>query len=163
MLRAAVAAGTPLGERVDGIMKSGDLVPDDLMLEVVEDRLDQPDCASGAILDGYPRTRGQAEALDPLAQRIGQGEVSLVLMLDVPEEEVIRRISGRREDAGGGGGRDDDQEHVVLERMRVYRELTEPLVEYYRDKGVLTEIAGVGTVDEIFDRIDAAVRENLSG
>ncbi len=161
MLRAAVAAGTPLGERVDGIMKSGDLVPDDLMLEVVEDRLAQPDCASGAILDGYPRTRGQAETLDPLAQRIGQGEVSLVLMLDVPEEEVIRRISGRREDAAGGGGRDDDQEHVVLERMRVYRELTEPLVEYYRDKGVMKEIAGVGTVDEIFDRIDAAVRENL--
>ena len=163
MLRAAVVAGTSLGERVNGIMKSGDLDPDALMLEVVEERLDQPDCASGAILDGYPRTRGQAEALDPLAQRIGQGEVRLVLMLDVPEEEVIQRISGRREDAAGGDGRDDDREHVVLERMRVYRELTEPLVDYYRDKGVLTEIAGIGTVDEVFDRIDAAVRENLSG
>ena len=161
MLRAAVAAGTPLGDRVDGIMKSGDLVPDDVMLEVVEDRLAQPDCVSGAILDGYPRTRGQAETLDPLAHRIGQGEVSLVLMLDVPEEEVVRRIDGRRAEAAGAGERDDDQEHVVLERMRVYRELTEPVVDYYRDRGVMKEIDGVGTVDEIFDRIDGAMRAKV--
>lgn len=160
MLRAAVAAGTPLGERVDGIMRSGDLVPDDVMLEVVEDRLGQPDCASGAILDGYPRTRGQAETLDPLALRIGQGEINFVLMLDVPEDEVIKRINGRREEAAGEGERDDDQEHVVLERMRVYRELTEPLVDYYRGKGALKEVDGVGTVDEIFERIDDAVRES---
>jgi adenylate kinase len=163
MLRAAVAAGTLLGERVQGIMESGDLVPDSVMLEVVEDRLSQPDCASGVILDGYPRTRGQAETLDPLTRRIGQGETSLVLMLDVPEEEVIQRISGRREEADEGGKRDDDQEHVVLERLRVYRELTEPLVEYYRSKGVMTEVAGVGTVDEIFGRIDATVKEHLLG
>ena len=100
MLRAAVAATTPLGERVKGIMEAGELVPDDVMFEVVEDRLSQPDCASGAILDGYPRTAGQAETLDPLVWRIGQGRSSLVLVLDVPEEEVIRRISGRLEEAG---------------------------------------------------------------
>ena len=91
MLRAAVAAATPLGERVKGIMEAGELVPDDVMLEVVEDRLSQPDCASGVILDGYPRTTGQAETLDPLVRRIGQGRSNLVLVLDVPEEEVIRR------------------------------------------------------------------------
>jgi adenylate kinase len=163
MLRASVAAGTPLGERVEGIMEAGELVPDDVMLEVVEDRLSQPDCASGAILDGYPRTTGQAETLDPLVRRIGQGRSNLVLVLDVPEEEVIRRISGRREKAGEAGKRDDDEDHVVLERLRVYRELTEPLVEFYRDKGVMTEIAGIGTVDEIFDRMDATVREHLQG
>ena len=163
MLRAAVAAGTPLGKRVEGIMEAGELVPDDVMLEVVEDRLSQPDCASGAILDGYPRTAGQAETLDPLVQRIGKGRSSLVLVLDVPEEEVIRRISGRRGEAGEAGKRDDDAGHVVLERLRVYRELTEPLVEFYRDKGVMAEIAGIGTVDEIFDRMDATVREHLQG
>ncbi len=163
MLRAAVAAGTPLGKRVEGIMEAGELVPDDVMLEVVEDRLSQPDCALGAILDGYPRTAGQAETLDPLVQRIGQGRNSLVLVLDVPEEEVIRRISGRRKEAGEAGKRDDDADHVVLERLRVYRELTEPLVEFYRDKGVMAEIAGIGTVDEIFDRMDATVREHLQG
>ncbi len=163
MLRAAVAAATPLGERVKGIMEAGELVPDDVMLEVVEDRLSQPDCASGAILDGYPRTAGQAETLDPLVRRIGQGRSSLVLVLDVPEEEVIQRISGRREEAGEASKRDDDEDHVVLERLRVYRELTEPLVEFYRDKGVMTEIVGVGTVDEIFDRMDTTVREHLQG
>jgi adenylate kinase len=163
MLRAAVAAGTPLGVKVKGIMEAGELVPDDVMLEVVEDRLSQPDCASGVILDGYPRTTGQAETLDPLVRRIGQGGSSLVLVLDVPEEEVIRRISGRRAEAGEVEKRDDDEEHVVLERLRVYRKLTEPLVEFYRDKGDMAEIAGIGTVDEIFDRMDATVREHLQG
>ena len=81
MLRASVAAGTPLGERVEGIMEAGELVPDDVMLEVVEDRLSQPDCASGAILDGYPRTTGQAETLDPLVQRIGKAELFIYVWL----------------------------------------------------------------------------------
>ena len=156
MLREAVAEGTELGDRVKGIMASGDLVPDDLMLEVVEERLGKPDCAAGAILDGYPRTRGQAETLDPLTQKLGLGEVGLVLMLEVPEEEVVQRISGRRAEADGKRERDDDREEVVLERMRVYRELTEPLVEYYHQRGVVREIDGIGTIDEIYERIDAA-------
>ncbi len=156
MLRAAVAEGTEIADRVKGIMASGDLVPDNLMLEVVEERLGKPDCAAGAILDGYPRTRGQAETLDPLTRKLGLGEVGLVLMLEVPEAEVVRRISGRRAEADGAGERDDDKEEVVLERMRVYRELTEPLVEYYRERGVMREIDGVGTIDEIYERIDAA-------
>ena len=159
MLREAVAEGTELGCRVKGIMASGDLVPDDLMLEVVEERLGKPDCAAGAILDGYPRTRGQAEMLDPLAEKLGLGEVGLVLMLEVPEEEVVQRISGRRAEAAGERERDDDKEEVVLERMRVYRELTEPLVEYYRQRGVVREIDGMGTIDEIYERIDAATSD----
>lgn len=163
MLREAVDAGTELGDRVKAIMAAGDLAPDDVMLELVEDRLGKPDCAGGAVLDGYPRTRGQAETLDPLTRRLGLGEVSLVLMLDVPEDEVVQRISGRRQESAGDSGRDDDKDEVVIERMRVYRERTEPLVEYYRSTGALEEIDGVGTVDEVFDRLDAAMRETVQG
>ena len=157
MLRQAVAAGTPLGRRVQGIMEAGDLVPDELMLEVVEERLSQPDCADGAILDGYPRTRGQAETLDPLAKRVGLGGVGVVLNLEVPEEEVLRRISGRRKE-GGGGERADDRTDIAKERLRVYRAETAPLVDYYRKRGVLRNIDGVGSVDEIAARIDAALQ-----
>jgi len=157
MLRQAVAADTPLGRRVQGIMEAGDLVPDELMLEVVEERLSQPDCADGAILDGYPRTRGQAETLDPLAKRVGLGGVGVVLNLEVPEEEVLRRISGRRKE-GGGGERADDRTDIAKERLRVYRAETAPLVDYYRKRGVLRNIDGVGSVDEIAARIDAALQ-----
>ena len=163
MLRQAVGAGTELGDRVKAIMAAGDLVPDEVMLELVEERLGKPDCAGGAILDGYPRTRGQAETLDPLTRRLGLGEVSLVLMLDVPEDEVFRRISGRRQESVAEGERDDDRDEVVVERMRIYRERTEPLVEYYRSTGALEEIDGVGTVDEVFGRLDAAMRETVQG
>lgn len=157
MLRAAVATGTPLGDRVDGIMSSGELVPDAVMLEVVEERLGTPDCSGGAALDGYPRTRGQAEALDPLLQRLGLGAVDLVLLLQVPEDELVRRISGRRQE-DGDGERSDDREEVVRERLRVYRRDTEPLVEYYRARGALQEIDGVGTIDEVFQRLDDAMK-----
>ena len=157
MLREAVDAGSELGERVAGIMASGELVTDEVMLDVVEERLRKPDCSGGAILDGYPRTRGQAVTLDPLAERIGLGAVSPVLLLVVPEEEIVRRISGRREETAGE--RSDDREEVVRERMRVYRRDTEPLADYYREQGVLVEIDGEGTVDEVFARLDAAMRE----
>jgi adenylate kinase len=157
MLRQAVAADTPLGKRVQGIMEAGDLVPDELMLEVVEERLSQADCADGTILDGYPRTRGQAETLDPLAKRVGLGGVGVVLNLEVPEEEVLRRISGRRKE-GGGGERADDRTDIAKERLRVYRAETAPLVDYYRKRGVLRNIDGVGSVDEIAARIDAALQ-----
>lgn len=157
MLREAVAAGTRLGERVDGIMSSGELVPDKLMLEVVEERLSKPDCSGGAVLDGYPRTRGQAESLDPLLQKLGVGPVDLVLLLQVPQAELVQRISGRRQE-GGAGERSDDREEVVRERLRVYRRDTEPLIDYYRARGALQEIDGVGTIDEVFDRLDNAMR-----
>ncbi len=156
MLREAVQAGTPLGERVQGIMATGELVPDDVMLDVVEDRLRRPDCSGGAILDGYPRTRGQAETLDPMAEKIGLGAVNPVLLLRVPDEELVRRISGRR--AESDGERSDDREEVVRERLRVYRRDTEPLADYYSDKGVLEEIDGEGDIDDVFARLDGAMR-----
>jgi adenylate kinase len=117
MLREAVQAGTALGERVSGIMAAGELVPDDVMLEVVEERLGKPDCSGGAILDGYPRTRGQAETLDPMADSVGVGAVNLVLLFKVAEDELVRRISMRREEAAGKGERSDDRVEVVRERL----------------------------------------------
>jgi len=177
MLREAVAAGSELGSRVESIMEGGELVDDETMAEVLEERLRQPDCAEGVILDGYPRTRKQAEGLDPLTSRLGLGKVGLVLMLSVPEEEVVRRISGRRRctecdanfhvefqppeqegqcDRCGGSleQRADDREEVVRERLTVYRRQTEPLVDYYRERGVLEEIDGTGTPEEVFQCLD---------
>lgn len=182
MLREAVAAGTTLGAKVKSIMESGDLVDDDTMAAVVEERLGQPDCAGGVLLDGYPRTRPQAETLDPLTARVGLDAVGLVVMLDVPEDEVVRRISGRRScpecganyhvtfqpphteglcDRCGGDlvQRADDQEATVRERLAVYQRSTAPLVDYYRERGVLSEVDGSGTVDEIFARVDAVLAE----
>ena len=158
MLREAVHAGTPLGARVNDIMASGGLVPDDLMHEVVEERLSQPDCSGGAILDGYPRTRGQAESLDPMAEGVGIGAVKLVLLLKVPEEEIVRRISGRRQEAAQEGERLDDKEEVVRERLRVYRRDTEPVAEYYGSHGVLEKIDGEGAVEDVFARLDDSMR-----
>jgi adenylate kinase len=158
MLREAVAAGTSLGGRVNDIMAAGELVPDDVMLDVVEDRLGKPDCGGGAILDGYPRTRGQAETLDPLMQRVGVGAVDLVLLLSVPDGELALRISGRRAESSADGERSDDREEVVRERLRVYHRDTEPLVDYYSSQGALKEIDGTGTVEEVFERLDDAMR-----
>jgi adenylate kinase len=180
MLREAVAAGSELGAKVKSIMESGDLVDDETMAAVVEDRLGKPDCSAGVLLDGYPRTAPQAQSLDPLLARIDMGSVGLVIMLDVAEAEVVRRISGRRSCPGCGsnyhvtfqppktesvcdqcGGdliqRADDKEDVVRERLSVYRRMTEPLVDYYRQRGVLAEIDGSGTVEEIFSRVDAVM------
>jgi adenylate kinase len=182
MLREAVAAGSPLGAKVKSIMESGDLVDDETIAAVVEDRLAKPDCANGVLLDGYPRTAPQAQSLDPLLSRIGMAPVGLVLMLDVEEGEVVNRISGRRSCPECGANfhvifkqpqnegvcdecgaalfqRADDQEDVVRERLSVYRRMTEPLVDYYRERGVLVEIDGAGSIDEIFSRVDAAMAE----
>jgi adenylate kinase len=184
MLREAVAAGSPLGAKVKSIMESGDLVDDETMAAVVEDRLAKPDCARGVLLDGFPRTAPQARSLDPLLSRIGLAPVGLVLMLDVDEDEVVRRISGRRSCPKCGANyhvtfkppqsdgicdecgaeliqRADDEENVVRERLAVYRQMTEPLVDYYRDRGVLVEVDGSGTIDEIFGRVDAAMAEAI--
>jgi len=185
MLREAVAAGSTLGARVKSIMESGDLVDDQTMAAVVEDRLGQPDCSAGVLLDGYPRTAPQAQTLDPLLARIDMGSVGIVIMLDVAEGEVVRRISGRRSCPACGsnfhvtfqppttegvcdqcGGdliqRADDKEDVVRERLSVYRRMTEPLVDYYRERGVLAEIDGSGTVEEIFSRVDAVMAGAMS-
>jgi adenylate kinase len=140
MLREAVAEGTPLGNKVQGIMASGALVDDATMADVVRDRLAKPDAARGYLLDGYPRTLPQAETLAGILRDAGQ-ELDAVLLVDVPEDELVRRTLLR--------GRADDREDVIRERLRVYREKTAPLIGYYRERGLLREIDGNRPIDEV--------------
>jgi adenylate kinase len=141
MLREAVANGSELGRRVRRIMESGELVGDDLMAEVVSERLDQSDTGRGFLLDGYPRTASQAETLRGILAD-DASTLDHVVFIDVPEEELVRRATLRSRGA-------DDKEEVVRERLRVYREKTEPLVDYYRGEGLLREIDGNRPVDEV--------------
>ena len=151
MLREAVANGSELGRRVRKIMESGELVGDVLMAEVVTERLGQPDAERGFLLDGYPRTAAQAETLEGILEA-EDSTLDHVVFIAVPEEELVRRAILR-----GRGA--DDKEEVVRERLRVYREKTEPLVGYYRSKGLLREIDGNRPVDvvrqSILDAIEA--------
>lgn len=140
MLRDAVALGSALGRKVEGIMASGALVDDGLMAEVVRERLGQPDAVGGFLLDGYPRTTGQAATLDSILDERRE-KLDAVVMLDVPEPVLVARAVARQ--------RADDREEVVRERLRVYREKTEPLVAHYERRGLLRRIDGERTVDEV--------------
>jgi adenylate kinase len=140
MLREAVAGGTPLGNKVRGIMASGALVDDATMADVVRERLAKPDARRGYLLDGYPRTLAQAETLAGILRDAAQ-ELDAVLLVDVPEDELVRRTLLR--------GRADDQEAVIRERLRVYREKTAPLIGYYRERGLLREIDGNRPVEDV--------------
>jgi adenylate kinase len=140
MLREAVAEGSELGNKVQGIMASGALVDDALMADVVRDRLAKADAGRGFLLDGYPRTLPQAETLAGILRDAGQG-LDAVLLVDVPEDELVRRTLLR--------GRADDQEGVIRERLRVYREKTAPLIGYYRERGLLREIDGNRPVEDV--------------
>lgn len=141
MLRQAVAEGSELGLKVKGIMDSGALVDDATMAEVVKDRLAKADASEGYLLDGYPRTLPQAETLAGILREAGQ-ELDAVLSVEVPEEELVRRSVARNRGA-------DDREEVVRERQRVYREKTEPLIEYYRERNLLRVIDGNRLVEEV--------------
>jgi len=140
MLREAVAEGTPLGNKVQGIMASGALVDDATMADVVRERLAKPDARRGYLLDGYPRTLPQAETLAGILRDAAQ-ELDAVLLVDVPEDELVRRTLLR--------GRGDDKEDVIRERLRVYREKTAPLIGYYRERGLLREIDGNRPVEDV--------------
>jgi len=140
MLREAVADGSELGGKVQGIMASGALVDDATMAEVVRERLAKPDALKGFLLDGYPRTLPQAETLAGILREAGR-DLDAVLLVDVPEDELVRRALLR--------GRGDDKEEVIRERLRVYREKTEPLIGYYRERGLLREIDGNRPVEEV--------------
>ena len=179
ILREAVKEGTPLGKEAKKYMDEGKLVPDEVVVGIVRERLKEPDCTKGFILDGFPRTIPQAEALDKTLQEMGKG-IDHVLSLEVDREELVRRLSGRRTckkcgamyhiifdppkkegicDRCGGElyQRDDDKEETIRERLRVYEEQTAPLIEYYRKKGLLRPINGVGKIEEIFARIREAI------
>lgn len=153
MLRQAVAEGTPLGRQVEDVMARGELVPDGLMLGLLEERLSRTDVAGGFILDGYPRNLAQCRALEDLLARLGK-PLDRVLLLEVPSELLIQRLAGR----AAQEGRSDDSPEAVRQRLRVYESQTAPVVEYFAAKSRLRRVDGVGTVEEVSRRLIAALR-----
>jgi adenylate kinase len=181
ILRGAVKERTPLGMEAQGYMDQGRLVPDEVVMGIVRDRLKAPDCAEGFILDGFPRTLPQAESLDATMQELKR-TIDHVVSIEVDKEELLKRLTGRRTcrtcgamyhlifdpptrdgicDKCGGGlyQRDDDQEEIIRERLQVYEEQTTPLIAYYREKKLLRTINGVGEIEEIFRAIVKAIEE----
>ena len=179
MLRAAVHQGTPLGAQAKSFMDKGLLVPDEVIIGLVEERILASDCGAGFILDGFPRTVPQAEALESIATRHGHA-MTAVINIDVPDEILIKRLTGRRVCKASGHEyhvefkkpknddrcdidgselyqRADDSIETITKRLSVYEASTKPLIEYYRTRGVLRDIDGVGSTDEIFSRIEKAL------
>jgi adenylate kinase len=152
MLRAAAKAGSDVGKRAKAIMDRGELVPDDVMIEIIAERLQQPDSVRGFILDGFPRTVGQAEALSMLLRQQGM-ELDAVIEIAVDEEALKARIAKRAQETGGERG--DDTEETLRKRLAVYREQTAPVAEYYRRNGSLKAVDGMKTMDEVAAAIES--------
>lgn len=155
MLRAAVAAKTPVGLKAKAVMDSGKLVGDDIVIAIAEERLGEADAATGFILDGFPRTLAQAKALDELLERLGAG-LDCCLALTADTEAVVERLLKRAEIEG----RADDNEQTIRERMSVYEEQTAPLLTYYRDKGLLVEVSGMGTIEAVSGVVMEALEQS---
>ena len=158
MLRAAVKAGTPIGRQAQDIMARGALVPDDVVVAIVAERIQQPDASKGFILDGFPRTVPQAEALDRILARNGLA-LGAVIELRVDEDALIRRIESRIAEmkARGEALRDDDSPEVLHKRLAAYRQQTAPLIDYYRKQGVLRTVNGMAAIAEVAAAIDRAL------
>jgi adenylate kinase len=179
LLRAAVAAGTPLGKEAKSYMDKGELVPDSVVLGMVGERLKQDDCKKGYILDGFPRNTAQAEALDKMLASLNMS-LTGALSVDVPFEDLMKRLTGRRtckacgqmyniyfgppkkegtcdKCAGELFQRDDDKETTIKKRLEVYTAQTEPLIGYYKNKGIVKSVAGTGSIDEIFKKVCEAL------
>ena len=152
MLRAAIAAGAELGQRVAGIMQRGELVSDDIVIELIESRLPETEAAGGAIFDGFPRTLAQAQALDLLLKGRGR-KIDLVLRLKVDDEALLQRIAGRFAESG----RPDDNPESFRVRLAAYNTQTAPLLPYYESQGKLVEIDGMGSIDQVARAIDEAL------
>lgn len=152
LLRAAVAAGTPLGRQAKTVMESGSLVSDDIVLGMLEERLLRDDARGGFVLDGYPRNLAQARALDTLLARLQQ-PVDIAVQLDVDTAALVARISGR----AALEGRADDTPEAVGNRLKVYTDQTAPVVDFYRNQGKLACVQGEGSMDEVFTRIVEAI------
>ena len=150
MLREAKRDQTDLGKVVGPIMDRGELIPDTLMIKVITERLDQPDCEKGCLLDGFPRTRVQAEALNELLGKQGR-QVDAVIELRVEKKELERRLIARHDQLEDP--RPEDRPEAIPRRLNLYFSQTEPLLDYYHDRGVLISIDGMGTTDQVFDRI----------
>ena len=157
LLRGAVAAKTPLGLKAHEVMAAGNLVSDEIVLGMLEERLGHDDVRGGFILDGYPRNLAQANSLDALLARLGQ-PVDVAVQLDVGTDLLITRLAGRAQ----AEGRADDSPDAVRNRLRVYTDLTAPVIDFYRGQGKLICVYGVGSVDEVLGRVLAAIRPEPS-
>ncbi len=177
MLRAAVAAGTPVGLQAKEVMAKGQLVSDDIMIALIRDRIRQPDCTKGFILDGFPRTQAQAAALDAMLTEEGRS-LDFVIELKVDDEKLVERIAGRFSCAKCGAGyhdsfkkpakqgicdecgsaefsrREDDKAETVSKRLVAYHQQTAPIIPYYREKGLLSSVDGMADIDEVTRQID---------
>ena len=151
MLRAAIDAGTELGLRAKEIMDRGDLVSDEIILGMIAERMDSPDCANGVILDGFPRTVAQAEGLDAMLEQRGLA-LDHVIEISVDEDALFARIENRA--AETGGSRADDNAETLRKRLAVYHENTAPLLPYYDGKGILKTVDGMNSIDEVGQAID---------
>jgi adenylate kinase len=176
ILRAAVREGTEIGKQAKEYMDRGDFVPDEVIVGVIAERIDKPEAADGFILDGFPRTIAQAEALDAKMAELGR-ELTAVILIEVSEEEIVRRLSGRRTCPNGHvfhvefdppekegvcdvcgeplTTREDDKPEVVRHRLEQYREKTEPLIDYYEQRGLIERVDGEQAPDEVGDQIRA--------
>jgi adenylate kinase len=160
IFRANVREGTELGRRAKQYMDRGDLVPDEVVIAMVMDRITEPDCADGFILDGFPRTVAQAEALDRRLRRpsVPQEPLDAALNFEITEEELFRRLVTRAEKEH----RSDDAEEIVRHRLEVYHANTKPLVDYYERQGVLVVVDGMGSIDEVNRRIRDSLEERVA-
>jgi adenylate kinase len=179
ILREAIASGSELGKQAKEIVDAGDLVPDDLIFQVIEERLDSGEADGGFLLDGFPRTIGQAEMLEPALDKRGR-RLTAALLIDAPDEEVVRRLSGRRtcvknghvyhvefdppkregvcdQDGSRLVQRDDDKPETIKNRLEVYHEQTEPLIKWYEERGLLRRFDGTRTPDEVNSHIRATL------
>ncbi|MDZ4372000.1 MAG: adenylate kinase [Phenylobacterium sp.] len=152
MLRAAIASGSELGQRVEGIMQRGELVSDEIVVELIESRLPEAEAAGGAIYDGFPRTLAQAEALDAMLKGRGR-KIDLVVRLKVDDEALKQRIAGRFAESG----RPDDNPESFVVRLNAYNAQTAPLLPYYQGQGKLVEVDGMGSIEAVAKGIDAAL------
>ncbi|MBU4485201.1 adenylate kinase [bacterium] len=182
LFRTAVRNETPLGLKVKKYMDNGHLVPNEITVEVMKERVSKSDCANGYILDGFPRSVEQAESLGRVLVELNNSKIDHVLSFDVPEEELVKRLTGRRMCRKCGAGyhvmfkkpandgacdacrgelyqRNDDKEEVIRSRLKVYDEQTAPLLDYYKNKGLLREVEGVGDINSIFDQVRSLIEE----
>jgi adenylate kinase len=183
ILRQAIKEGTPVGKKADEFMKHGDLVPDALVLDIIKERLQKEDCTRGFVLDGFPRTIPQAEALDVMLKELDIA-VDAVVNIGIPEEKIIKRLSSRRTcsnpvcqaiynaisnppkdgvhcDKCGNpvAQRDDETEEAIMHRLTTYHEKTAPLIDYYQKKGVLISVNGDQSPEKVFDEVLGAVKK----
>ena len=154
MLRAAIASGSELGKRVEGIMQRGELVSDEIVIELIESRLPEAEAAGGAIFDGFPRTIAQAEALDAMLKGRGR-QIDLVVRLKVDDEVLTERIAGRYAESG----RPDDNPESFKVRLDAYNRQTAPLLPYYERQGKLVQVDGMGSIQEVAAAIDSALAD----